>query len=112
MAKPARVPATFVRSDDETYILTITSDTAGLVPVDLTGRTYVMSIAMTAGATPVTSATGSVDGPNGEVTFSFPEAKTVLLTGSQYDYDIVETASGAESTLVLSTLSVLTGVTA
>ncbi len=112
MAKPASPRLTFVRSDDETCIVVITSDAAGLVPVDITGRTYVMSIALFPGETPVTSATGTVVGATGTVTFSFPEAKTVLLTGSLYWYDVVETASGDESTIILAQLTVLTGVTA
>ena len=112
MAKPAQPPLTFVRSDNEVFILTIASDTAGLVPVNITGRTYVMSIAPTAGATPTTSAAGSIVGATGVVTFTFPLAKTVLLTGSKYVYDVVETASAVESTIILANLFVLTGVTA
>ena len=112
MAKPASPELTFVASDNEIVSVTITSDTAGLVPVNITGRTYVMSIAATPGATVVTSATGSVTGASGLVTFTFPTAKTVLLTGTSYTYDVVETASGVESTIMLGRLNVLVGVTA
>ena len=47
MAKPANPGLTFVASDNEIVTVTITSDTAGLTPVNITGRTYVMSIATT-----------------------------------------------------------------
>lgn len=112
MALPANPRLTFVRSDNEIVQITITSDTAGLVPVNITGRTYTMSIAPAAGDTPTTSAAGAVTGASGLVTFTFAAAKTVLLTGTNYVYDVVETASGVESTIILGQLSVLTGVTA
>ena len=115
MARPASGPLVFVAGDDETVILEVISTAAGVTPevvVDLTGRTYVMSIATTGGATAVASAVGVVDGPAGTVTFTFAAAVTALLVQSSYTYDIVETASGAESTIVLDSLKVLLAVTA
>jgi len=112
MPKPAKPPLTMVRSDNEIVTLYIYSDTAGTVPVNITGRTYVMSIAPTPGATVTTSATGSVTGASGLVQFTFPTAKTVLLTGTSYWYDIVETVSAVESTICLGPITVVTGVTA
>ena len=114
MAKPAAPPLTFVAGDDETVIVGVTSDAAGTTAVDITGRTYVLSIATAPGVTPVASAAGTVDGPAGEVSFTFAAAVTALLvaTGGSYTYDVVETASGAESTLILAPLSVQVGVTA
>ena len=111
MAQPASPSDTFMRGDNEVVVIKITSDSAGLVPVDITGRSYVYSIATAPGATVTTSATGVVVGASGQVTFTFPNAKTVLLTGTQYAYDVVETASGLESTIILASLQVLTGVT-
>lgn len=111
MAVPASPALTFVRSDNEVVNIYICSDADGVVPVDITGRTYVMSVAATAGGTVVTSATGTVTGASGLVVFTFATAKTVLLTGSAYVYDVVETASGVESTIMLGALSVLTAVT-
>jgi len=112
MATPASPQLTFVRSDNEIVQITITSDSAGTTPVDITGRTYVMSIAASPGGTVVTSATGTVTGGSGLVVFTFATAKTVLLTGTVYVYDVVETSGGVESTIMLGGLSVLTGVTA
>ena len=110
MPKPASPHLTMVRSDNEVVQITITTD--GTTAVNITGRTYVMSISATPGASVVTSATGSVTGSSGLVVFTFATAKTVLLTGTSYWYDVVETASGVESTILLGPLEVLTGVTA
>lgn len=113
MAVPAAPPLTFVAGDDETFILTITSDAAGLVPVDITGRTYVMSIATNrAPTTVVASDAGTVVGASGQVTFNFAAAVTATLGIVPHTYDVVETVSGAESTLILAPLKVLAGVTA
>lgn len=113
MALPADPAVTFVAGDDETYILTITSDEAGTTPVNITGRTYVMSIALaTAPTTPVASANGTVVGASGQVTFTFAAATTEGLAIAPHVYDIVETAAGKESTIVLAALDVIAGVTA
>ena len=115
MARPASGPLVFVQGDDETVVLEVISTAAGVTPevvVDITGRTYVMSIATTGGATAVATATGTVDGPAGEVTFVFAAAVTALLVQPSYVYDIVETVSAAESTIVLDSLKVLLAVTA
>lgn len=112
MAVPASPPLTFVRGDDETVEITLTSDAAGETPINITGRTYTMSIALAGGSTVVTSDAGTVTGASGLVTFAFAQAATDLLTASEYVYDVVETASGSESTIMLGRLSVLAGVTA
>lgn len=92
MADPATVPLVFVRHDDETVVLDIDSDNAGTA-VNITGRTYTMTVG-------TITANGSVSGAAGEVTFSFTQANTEELTASSYPYYIIETASDAESTLV------------
>jgi hypothetical protein len=112
MATPARPPLTFVAGDDETFVLTITSDAEGVVPVDITGRTYVMSIKADDAATVVASDAGTVVGASGQVTFQFAAAVTETFAIVPHTYDVVETASGAESTLILGPLKVLAGVTA
>ena len=113
MAAPAKVPLTFVAGDDETFVLTICSDAAGTTPVDITGRTYVMSIATSAApTTAIASDAGSVNGAAGEVTFAFAAATTEALTLVPHVFDVVETASGAESTLIIGPLTIVAGVTA
>ena len=109
MASPASPKFTFVRGDDETVIVQIDSDDAGTA-VDITGRTYVMSVG-TAG-TPVEAATGTVVGATGTVTFAFTDTQTTALTADQYSYDVVETASGAESTIMLGSIDMRARVTA
>lgn len=92
MAEPANVPLVFVRGDDETVVLDIDSDANGTA-VNITGRTYTMTVG-------TITANGSVSGAAGEVTFTFTQANTEALTASSYPYYIIETASGAESTLI------------
>lgn len=110
MAVPARPALTFVAGDDETFILTICSDAAGTVPVNITGRTYVMSIATQSSATVVASDTGTVVGASGQVTFNFTAATTAGLAIVAHTYDVVETASGLPSTLIIGPLTVMAGV--
>lgn len=113
MALPADPALTFVAGDDETVIVTITSDEAGATPVDITGRTYVMSIALATDPTnALASDAGTVVGASGQVTFAFTAAVTGALAIAPHVYDVVETVSGAESTLILAPLTVLAGVTA
>ena len=110
MASPAAPKLTLVRGDDETVLVYIDSDNAS-TPVNITGRTYTMSIGVP-GSTPVLSVSGSVTGASGLVQFDFTDTQTATLTGAEYTYDVVQVASGAESTLILGRLSVVARVTA
>ena len=92
MAKPANVPLTFVAGDDETVSVTIASDTEGTVPVNITGRTYAMSIAATRGGTVLLTTSGTVTGASGLVVFTFTDTQTATLTVGAYAYDVVETS--------------------
>ena len=112
MAVPAKPPLTFIAGDDETFVLTICSDADGTVPVDITGRTYVMSIKADGASTVVASDAGTVVGASGQVTFNFPAATTAALAIVPHTYDVVETASSLPSTLIIGPLRVLAGVTA
>jgi len=111
VAAPAQPRLTFVRGDGETVQLLIASDAAGVVPVDLTGRTYTMSIGTTLPSV-VVAKSGTVTAASGLVSFVFAAADTTLLIASSYDYEIVETYAAIPSTLVLTTLTVLAAVTA
>ncbi len=110
MADPANPRLKFVRGDDETVLLYIDSD-ANSTPVNITGRTYVMSIGVP-GSTPLLSVAGSVTGASGLVQFDFTDTQTETLTGVGYSFDVVQTTSGAESTLCLGAVTVATRVTA
>jgi hypothetical protein len=112
MATPAQVPLTFVAGDDEQVRVTITSDAAGVVPVDITGRTYTMSIAAYAGGTVLASDSGTVTGASGLVVFDFTDTVTAALPTTGCVYDVVEVSGSSESTLMLGQLSVLARVTA
>jgi len=109
MAAPARVPLTIVRGDDETVVVTITTD--GTTAVNITGRTYVASFAVTPGATVVTTGSCAVTGASGIVTITISDTNTDLLTGSSYWWDLVETSGTSESTLILGPVTVIDGVT-
>tara|TARA_R110000868_G_scaffold197925_1_gene444174 strand:+ start:349 stop:681 length:333 start_codon:yes stop_codon:yes gene_type:complete len=110
MAAPANPKLTFVRGDDESVLLYIDSDALS-TPVNITGRTYVMSIGVP-GSTPIITDAGTVTGASGLVQFDFTDTQTDLLVGSGYSYDVVQTASGDESTLLLGALTVVTRVAA
>jgi len=110
MAAPASAPLTLVRGDDETIVVTITTD--GSTPVNITGRTYECSFAVSGGAAVVTTGSCVVTGASGIVTITVAAANTALLTANMYMWDLVETASGAESTLILGPVTVIDGVTA
>ena len=109
MAAPASPKLTMVRGDDETVLVYIDSD-ANSTPIDISGRTYTMSIGVP-GSTPLLSVAGSVTGASGLVTFDFTDTQTATLVGSGYTYDVVQVTSGAESTLCLAALSVVARVT-
>ena len=108
MATPASPRLTFVRGDDETVLVYIDSD-ANETPVNITGRTYVMSIGTP--STPLVSASGTVTGASGLVQFDFTDTQTEALTVAECSYDVVQTAGSAESTLILGRLSVVDRVT-
>ena len=110
MAAPANPKLAFVRGDDETVLLYIDSDALS-TPVNITGRSYVMSIGVP-GSTPITSNAGAVTGASGLVTFDFTAAQTATLVGSGYSYDVSQTSSGAVSTLIIAALTVATRVAA
>lgn len=112
MASPARANLIWVIGDDETVTLTITSDADGLVPVDITGRTYTLSVGTVVGGTPTLALTGSVTGPSGLVSFSATDTQTDALTERGYVFDIVEVSGSAESTLVLGHIQAIERVTA
>lgn len=112
MASPAKADLVWVIGDDEITTLTITSDSAGTTPVDISGRTYTLSVATSAGATPALALSGSVTGASGLVTFTATDTQTGGLTAGPYVFDIVEVSGSTESTLVLGSVQVVTRVTA
>lgn len=105
MASPAPADLTWVIGDDETVLLYITSDAAGATAVDITGRTYTLSVATAKGATPTLALSGSVTGASGLVTFTATDTQTETLTEGSWVFDIVEYAP-SESTLVLGPMTV------
>jgi len=103
MAKPAAIDITLIIGDDETVQVTICSDAAGAVPVDINGRTYEASIAATPGGAVVDTFTTAVsgDGSTGVVTLTLTDTETAALTAGVYSWDLVETNGTAETTLIL-----------
>lgn len=111
MAAPADVPLQWTRGDDETVTVYIYSD-AGVTPVDITGRTYTLSVATAYGATPALALTGTVTGASGLASFTATDTQTTALTGTAYVYDVVEVSGTAESTILRAALTVTDRVTA
>lgn len=105
MASPAAVHLTWVAGDDEIVQVTICSDADGLVPVDITGRTYTMSVDALALA-------GAVTGGSGLVTFTATDTQTTAMDVGTYPFDVVEVSGSTESTLILGWLVVVARVTA
>lgn len=98
--------------DDETVAVYIYSDAAATTPVDVTGRTYTLSVATARGATPVLALTGTVTGASGLVTFTATDTQTTALTAGTYVFDVVEVSGSNESTIILGTVAVGERVTA
>ena len=97
--------------DDETVQVYLYSDTALTAPVDITGRTYTMSVAVDKGSTPVLTLTGTVTGASGLVSFAVTDTQTTALAAGTYVYDVVEVSGSAESTIIDGRVSVRTRVT-
>jgi hypothetical protein len=78
------------------------------VVLDLTGRTYVSSIATTRNGAVVLSPTVTVPLPtNGQIVWSLTDTQTDALTARTYFFDVVENpATAAERTIIEGTLSV------
>lgn len=112
MARPAAVPITWVAGDDESVSITICSDADGETPVNITGRTYAMTVAATRGASASLSLTGAVTGASGLVVFTATDTQTTTLGAGSYWYDVVETSGTSETTLLLAPLEVVARVTA
>ena len=110
MANPARIKDEFVLEDDDTVLFYVDSDN-NRTPVDITGRTYVCSIG--GRQAPLLADTATVTGASGLATFVFTKAAKASagLTVADYVTDIVETTNGAESTLVLGVISMVSRVT-
>lgn len=103
---------TWYIGDDETVSVYVYSDAAATVPVDITGRTYTLSLATAAGVTPALALTGTVTGASGLVTFTATDTQTSALTAGTYAYDVNEVSGSNESTIIRGTVVVQTRVTA
>ena len=98
--------------DDETVAVYIYSDAAATTPVDITGRTYTLSLATAAGATPALALTGTVTGASGLVSFTATDTQTTALTAGTYTYDVNEVSGTTESTIMIGAVVVQSRVTA
>jgi hypothetical protein len=108
MAAPQRFPITLVRGDDETVVVTITSD--GTTPVDITGRTYTSGIGLAGEAALQSGACVVTDALAGEVTITFSDTVTAALATGFYTWDLVETSGTVAQTLHVSPCQVVARV--
>lgn len=80
--------------------------------VNITGRTYASQIRMADGTLAATATCTIVDAPNGKVSVAFTAAATsALVTGTEYVWSFVETASGLTSELLRGDVQVLEDIT-
>jgi hypothetical protein len=106
---PASVNLPIVRGDDVAYPIafyTAYTDETTNTELDITGRTYVSSIAATKGGSVVTTATVTVtDAANGKITWSLTDTQTDALTGPRYTWDLIENpGTSSERTLIIGEL--------
>lgn len=111
MALPGTQDLTFTRGDTEVVSVTVTTD--GVVPVNITGRTYSSQIRVSPD-TAVISATATcavTNGSSGEMTATFAATATADLEPGYYYWDLQENASGVITTILSGTVQVLADVT-
>lgn len=111
MAQPADQDLTITRGDTETLVVTITTD--GVIPVNITGRTYRAQIRSTQDATTIkASFTCTVTAALlGEVTAVLSATSSATLSAGIYFWDFEENASGVVSTILSGNITVLADVT-
>jgi len=111
MAQPGIQNLTFVRGDTETVQVTMTSD--GSTPVNITGRTYASQLRTNPDiATISATATCSItNAANGVMQAVFSATATAALDPGYYYWDLQENASGAITTVLQGTVTVLADVT-
>ena len=111
MAAPATQDLTVTRGDTETIVVTLTTD--GTTAIDITGRTYTAQLRSTPDIAVISASfTCTVtNGVGGVVTCVLSATNSTLLSPGYYYWDLQENASGAISTLLSGTVTVLADVT-
>lgn len=113
MAVPATLDLQIVRGDTESVVVTLYTDDAQTVPVNITGRTYTAQIRPDTESTTV-SATWTctvTNGAGGVVTCVLPSSQSVTLNPGLFRWDLQENASGTISTLLAGQVTVLADTT-
>ena len=111
MGNPNRTRHLFIMGDDEVINVTITSD--GTTAVNITGRTFVSSLAPVAGGPVTATATVAVvSAAAGTLTITFSDTQTDALAVGQYMLDLVQTNGTLETTLILAPVQVVARATA
>lgn len=103
---------TWYIGDDERVDVYIYSDAAATTPVDITGRTYTLSVATARGVTPALAISGTVTGASGLTSFSVTDTQTTAQTAGTYVYDVNEVNGTSESTILIGTVVIAARVTA
>ena len=112
MATPGKRDITFVKGDDYTHVITITSD--GSTPIDITGRTYTAMIRQekddtgTAYATITCALTTPL---SGVLTLTMTDTITAALTAGRYWWDLQEVSGSTTTTILAGAATVLQDVT-
>lgn len=113
MAAPVKANQVYTRGDTWDFQVVITSDEAGLIPVDITGYTYASQLRATPNVAAITiAATCTVtNGPAGEMLVSFAATATADVDEGKYYYDLQQTAGSSVTTIMAGEIEVLADVT-
>jgi hypothetical protein len=112
MATPGKRDITFVKGDDYTHVITITSD--GSTPIDITGRTYTAMIRRDKEATGTADATITctlTTPASGILTLTMTDTVTDALTARRYWWDLQEVSGTTTTTILSGTANVIQDVT-
>jgi hypothetical protein len=112
MATPGERDITFVKGDDYTHVITITSN--GSTPIDITGRTYTAMIRRTKTALGTADATitCTLTTPgSGVLTLTMTDTVTGALAAGRYWWDLQEVSGSTTTTILAGAATVLQDVT-
>jgi hypothetical protein len=112
MASPGKRDITFVKGDDYTHVITITSN--GSTPIDITGRTYTAMIRRDKEDTGTAEATITctlTTPASGILTLTMSDTVTSALSARRYWWDLQEVSGSTTTTILAGSVTVLPDVT-
>ena len=113
MAAPLTANLTFVRGDTWQFQVVITSDEAGVTPVNITGYTFAAQCRTAPDISAISgTATCTVtNGAAGELLVSWSATTTAAISPGLYYWDLQQTAGASVTTIMAGQITVLADVT-